>query len=73
MQSDSNHAYHPDPAKPLAESITPIIGDKAVLCQLYPEGNLTALGYIDPYTGEFIGTSGSFRAYRKATIILEEK
>lgn len=58
------HAFHRDDSAPLAESIVPMgDGQRVILCQLYPEGSLTALGYLDE-AGEFVGTSGNFRAFR---------
>lgn len=53
--------------KPLAETILPLGNGRAVMSQMWPEGVFTALGWFDDQTGEFIGSSGHFKAHRPCT------
>lgn len=61
--SDSYHAFQPDPARPLAESILPIANGQYVLTQIWPEGVLTARGMLGE-DGGFTAVCGSFRSFR---------
>lgn len=63
MQHCSDSAFHPDPAKPLAESIIPTINGQAVMTQIFPEGVATFRGMLDE-SGEFCAVCGSFRSFR---------